>query len=299
MVVVESTPRPPPIPVPLPLPSLLPNGIVTAKEWFKYVQAPSEYVTTTADCDDEILFSSNHIIDEDPFDGKDSSRTSLASTSISTSTSTSTSTTTLASITHESMNTDLISSKNSALVKTTEAELKIVIGTETEMTNMDTVKSGDNRNRVIQINEYDKSGNSYQGGGHEDVGGDEKGGRAGVEDEEEGEEAGEGGAGAGGIKSTNGFLPTHMGMGRDVGRGMGSSSHNANASAKPFLSDINKKSCELLLMKQIHANGENQINSENTDYVHEKSAFSVVNENFADRKVSNSVMPAMACHAMP
>ena len=298
MVVIESTFHSLPLPLPLPLPSLLPNGIVTAKEWFKYLQAPSEYVTTTADCDKEILFSSNNIINEDPFEGKDSSRTSLASTS----TSTSTSTTTLASITHESMNRDLISSKNSALVKTTEAELKMVIGTETESTNTDIVKSEDNRNRVMLINQYDKNGNSYQGGGHEDVGGDEEGGKAGVEDEEEGEEGGEGGgAGGGGIKSTNGFFPTHMGMGRDVGRGMGSSSsssHNAYASAKPFLSDINKKSCELLLMKQIHAIGENQINSENTYYVHEKSAFSVVSENFADRKVSDSVMPAMPCYAM-
>ena len=89
-------------------------------------------------------------------------------------------------------------------------------------------------------------------------------------------------------------------MGRDVGRGMGSSSHNAsaNASAKPFLSDITKKSIKLLPVKQIHGNGGKQINSENMDYLHEKSAFSVVNENFADRKVSDSVVHAMPCHAM-
>ena len=329
MVVVESTLCPiltPPLPLPLPLPSHLPNGIVTAKEWFKYVQAPSEYVPTTADCEKkkekEVLFASRNIIDENPFVGKDSSRTSLASTS------TSTSTTTLASITHESMNTDhLLSSKNSAQVKTTETELKMVIGTETEIANTDIVKSGDSRSRVSQINEYDRNGKSYQGGGHGDVGGDEKGSRAGVEDEDEGEGGGEEGGGGGeegggrgdeeegggeegrgggdeeegGIKSSNGFLPTHRGMGRDVGRGMGSSSHNAsaNASAKPFLSDITKKSIKLLPMKQIHGIGENQIISENTDNLHEKSAFPVVNENFADRKVTDSVVHATPCHPMP
>ena len=238
--------------LPSPSPSLLPHSIMTAKEWVKYVQDPHAYVAPLPGCEGNALV------------GQERFRPSLTSTSTSNSTSTSTSTSTLASMVCESENTDLVLSENNAPVKTTETELKMVIGTETEIKNTDLPSGGD----IKCVGEHADNGDSIEGRESRDRRGDGSGYKGVV-----GEEQGGGGGGGTIVQFNENPLPAHTGIGNN----------NNNANAKPFLADIMKKKFQLSQKKGIE---ENQINSGNTEYsVNGKGVSVIVDEDFADRKV--------------